>query len=414
MKRNINLFLSGVLLSFALTAQGQRLVSLDSVLSVIRERNPMLKSYKSRSDAMNTYAQGAGSWMAPEAGGGVWMLPYRKTDDPRNRGQFMLSVQQRITNPSKLRANRDYLQSKAAIEEAGEEYVYNELRAQAKTAYYQWVVLLKREKVLQESEKIVQLMLQTAQSRYPYNQGKLGNIYKAEARLQEIRNMQLMNETQVIQKNILINQLMNVPGESRFSIDTTNLIARFTPDPSDTSTLAQSRSDIRRIDQSIRSLQLNQKLEGYQSRPDLTLSFNHMISRSAGMPNQFMLYGMVSIPIAPWSARMYQSNVRGMGQEVEAMKSERSAILNEVQGMTAGMMAEITTLERQIENYEKRIVPALRKNYETLMLAYEQGQEELPMVIDAWETLNMTRLQQLDAVQKFYENVAAYEKQIEK
>ena len=129
---------------------------------------------------------------------------------------------------------------------------------------------------------------------------------------------------------------------------------------------------------------------------------------------EFMLLGMVSIPIAPWSSKMYKSNVKGMGKEIEAMKNERAALLNEVQGMTANMSTEIVTLSKQIENYEKRIIPSLRKNYETLMLAYEQNQEELPIVIDAWETLNMTQMQYLETVQKYYETIVIYEKQLEK
>ena len=352
--------------------------------------------------------------MAPEVGGGLWMLPYKKVDDPRDRGQIMLSVQQKITNPAKLRANQGYLESKAAIEQASETYVFNELRAQARTAYYQWLVLQKKEKVLQENEHIIGLVLKIAEVRYPYNQSKLGNIYKAQGRLEEVRNMLLMNETQRVQKNILLNQLMNAPDDFRFSIDTTNQITHFVPGPLDTIVFTQNRSDIRRIDNSIQSMKLNQVLEGHQSKPDFTLSFNHMLARSSETPNQFMLLGMVSIPIAPWSSKMYKSNVRGMDQEVAAMKSEREAILNELQGMTANMAAEINTLSRQINNYENRIVPALRKNYETLMLAYEQNREELPIVIDAWETLNMTQMQYLDTVQKYYEMIVNYEKQIEK
>ncbi len=406
------------LLAFILLASGairaQQRVSLDSILSAVKERNPMLKSYRLRADAMNAYAKGAKSWMAPEVGGGLWMLPYKKVDDPRDKGQIMLSVQQKFTNPAKLRANQGYLESKAAIEQASESYVFNELRAQVKSAYYQWIVLEKKKEILKDNEEIISLVLKVSQLRYPYNQSKLGNIYKAEGRLQEVRNMILMNDNQIIQKNIVINQLMNIPIDQRFSIDTTSSISQFITESIDSSTFAQNRSDIRRIDKSIQSMRLNQQLEQYQSKPDFNLSFNHMIARGEGMPSQFMLLGMISIPIAPWSSKMYKANIQGMGSEIEAMKSERSAILNELQGMTAGMVTEINTLSRQIDNYEKRIVPALRKNYETVMLAYEENKEELPIVIDAWETLNMTQMQYLETVQKYYEMIVSYEKQLEK
>ena len=412
---NCRLSIALILISIvpALDTRAQ-VITLDSILAVVKERNPMLKSYSSRADAMNAYAKGAKSWMAPEVGGGLWMLPYKQVDDSRDQGQIMLTVQQKFTNPAKLRANQGYLESKAAIEQASETYVFNELRAQAKTAYYQWMILERKKAVLKENEEIISLVLKIAQLRYPYNQSKLGNIYKAEGRLQEVHNMMLMNDNQIVQKNILLNQLMNIPNGVRYSIDTVNKPIQFIQAVADTITFAENRSDIRRIDKSIESMKLNQALENYQSKPDFNLSFNHMIARSNEMPNQFMLLGMISIPIAPWSSKMYKSNIKGMDKEIESMKNERVAILNELQSMTNSMISEINTLSKQIENYEKRIVPALRKNYETLMLAYEENKEELPIVIDAWETLNMTQMQYLETVQKYYEMIVSYEKQIEK
>lgn len=416
MKPNIkNIFIVACLL-LALNAKAQQPVKLDSILHVINESNPMLKDYRYRAEAMTNFAAGAKSLMAPEVGGGPWMFPYSgaKVMDERDKGQIMLSVQQKFTNPAKLRANQSYLNSKADIEKAGETYTYNELRALAKNAFFQWLVLEKKEKILQENEEIIQLVLKISQVRYPYNQSKLGNIYKAEGRLLEVQNMILMNDNEIVQKNILLNQLMNLSKEIRFSIDTTVQYREFVPELVDTTILAQNRSDVRRIDKSILSMRLNQALESNQSKPDFTLGYNHMIPRGSGMPSQFMLLGMVTIPIAPWSSKMYKSNVKGMGSQIESMKWERESILNEVQGMTAGMVNEINTLNQQVSNYEKRIIPVLRKNYETLMLAYEENREELPIVIDAYETLIMAQTQYLDTLRRYYEMIVNYEKLLEK
>lgn len=422
MKRTIRRAMSFRLLATSLllagsihVAQSQSsVISLDSVLVTIKERNPMLKNFSSRAEAMRAYAQGARSWMAPEVGGGLWMLPYKKVDDPRDQGQIMLTVQQKFTNPAKLRANQGYLDSKAGIEQANETFVFNELRAQAKMAYYQWIILEKRKEVLKENEQIIQEVIKIAQLRLPYNQSKLSSVYKAEGRLQEVRNVLLMNENQMEQKNIELNQLMNRPTTLRFSISSINSEPQFKEEEMDTALFTTARSDIRRIDKSIQSIKLNQVLENYQSKPDFSISFNHMIARGAEMPNQFMLLGMISIPIAPWSSKMYKANVKGMSWEIEAMKNERSAILNELQGMTSKMVSEIKTLKRQLENYQQKIIPALNKNYETIMLGYQENKEELPLVIDAWETLNMTQMQYLDTLERYYEMIVKYEKQIEK
>ena len=132
------------------------------------------------------------------------------------------------------------------------------------------------------------------------------------------------------------------------------------------------------------------------------------------MPTQYMLLGMISIPFAPWSSKMYKANIKGMSGQIEAMKRERESILNELQGMTATMVSEINTLNQQISNYERRIIPVLRKNYETLMLAYQENREELPIVIDAYETLIMSQMQYLDTMKRYYEMIVNYEKLLEK
>lgn len=397
-------------------AQAQQSVRLDSILQVINASNPMLKDYRYRAEAMTNFAAGAKSLMAPEVGGGPWMFPYpgTKVMDERDKGQIMLSVQQKFTNPAKLRANQSYLSSKADIEKAGETYTYNELRASAKTAFFQWMVLEKKKNILQENEEIIRLVLKITKVRYPYNQSKLGNIYKAEGRLLEVQNMILMNDNEIVQKNILLNQLMNIPKELRYSIDTTAHYREFVAELVDTATLAQNRSDIRRIDKSIQSMRFNQALEKYQSRPDFTINYNHMIPRGSGMPGQYMLLGMVTIPIAPWSSKMYKSNVKGMGSQIESMKRERESILNELQGMTASMINEVNTLNQQVGNYEKRIIPVLRKNYETLMLGYQENREELYIVLDAYETLIMAQSQYLDTLRRYYETIVTYEKLLEK
>ena len=43
--------------------------------------------------------------------------------------------------------------------------------------------------------------------------------------------------------------------------------------------------------------------------------------------------------------------------------------------------------------YEEQIIPALRRNFQTMQLGYEQNTEELFGLFDAWEALNMTQME---------------------
>ncbi len=411
------LYSIAVLLTLITAPVYAQVMTLDTVLYRINKQNPMLQEYDAKVKALNAYTEGARSWMAPMVGAGTFMTPYpgQTVMEERDRGSVMFSIEQEIPNPAKLNANKNYLQSKAGVEQQARAYQYNTLRAEAKMLYYQWLVAAQKVNVLQENERIAGLMLKLAKIRYPYNQGSLGNIYKVEGRLSEVQNMLLMTQATIEEKSYRLKTLMNIPATDSIMIDTATVVD-FKTNPSiyDTAALGASRSDIKQIDQTIEVMRLNQQLQQYQAKPDFKIRFDHMQPIGNMMPSQFTAMAMVSIPIAPWSSRMYKAEVKGMRYDIEAMKKNREAILNEARGMLAGMATQLTRMKQQLNNYETKIIPALRKNYETVMLAYEENREQLPMVIDGWEAMNMAQMEYLDKVEEYYTMIVRYEKELEK
>jgi outer membrane protein, heavy metal efflux system len=417
MKRStrISVLFTGFLLGSIAFAKAQ-VISLDSVLLLINKQNPMLQEFDNKVKALNTYAEGAKSWMAPMVGAGTFMTPYpnQMLMDERDRGAWMFSFEQEIPNPSKLNANKNYLASKASVEQQNRSAQFNQLRSEAKSLYYKWLVAEQKNKILKENERIMELMLQLAKIRYPYNQGSLGNIYKAEGRLSQVQNMLEMTAGDIEESSFRLKSLMNLPAETTIMVDTTTEISYETNQVIyDTATLSQQRSDIRQIEKTIQVMRLNQQLQRYQARPDFKIRFDHM-QPIGNMPTQFSAMAMVSIPIAPWSSKMYKSEVKGMQYDIEAMKKGREAILLETRGMLAGMASQLNRMKQQLENYDKKIIPALRKNYQTLMLAYEENREQLPIVIDAWEALNMAQMEFLEKNEAYYNMIVSYEKELEK
>ncbi|HMV07463.1 MAG TPA: TolC family protein [Cyclobacteriaceae bacterium] len=411
----IPFFFTGFWLGVFAFASAQ-VITLDSVLHLIDKQNPMLQEYDNKIKALNTYSEGARSQMAPMVGAGTFMTPYpnQMLMDERDKGAWMFSIEQEITNPSKLNANRKYLSSKASVETQNRSAQFNLLRSEAKTMYYQWLVAEEKMKILKENERIMELMIKLARIRYPYNQGGLGNIYKAEGRLSEVQNMIQMTSGTIEESSYRLKGLMNVPVETQIMVDTATVI-KYEPNQLiyDTAALSSQRSDIKQIDKTIEVMRLNQQLQRYQSRPDFKIRFDHM-QPIGNMPTQFTAMAMVSIPIAPWSSKMYKSEVKGMEYDIEAMKKGREAILIETRGMLAGMASQLARMKQQLDNYDKKIIPALKKNYQTLMLAYEENREQLPIVIDAWEALNMAQMEYIEKNQEYFNMIVSYEKELEK
>lgn len=415
---SVGVALIALLLLFPAFAQAQKapVLPLDSILQRIDANNLLLKSYELKAEAYQYNAKAATAWMAPMVGVGTFMTPYpgQMIMDGRDKGSLMLQLEQDIPNFAKQNAQKKYIESKAKVERATRDVTLNDFKAQAKKLYYAWLVAQQKIAVLDKSTQIMQTMKKIEEIRYPFNQSKLGSVYQTTAKLEETENMKRMQLGEIGKAKAWLNSLMNRPGNIDFAIDSTYQPQFVAASNLDTASLAMARKDIQKMDYNIQSMQLNIASMKKQSKPDFRLRFDHMSPLGSGMPKAFSVMGMVSIPIAPWSSKMYKSEVKGMQYEVEAMQMEKAAMLQETQGMLHGMQYQIKTMQQQITAMEKKIIPTLQKTLDVSVLSYRENKMELPEVISAWEALNMMQSNVLDEKLKLYLMIADYEKELYK
>ncbi len=410
-KRGLILLL--VLAGLAHPVSGQ-VLSLDSILLRIREQNPMLRQYERQSDAAYAYAEGARAWMPPMLGVGTFMapLPY-SAEEVEDRGMLMLSLQQDLPNPTKQRARREAAEARALAPLAAGDNAWNMLRTEARMRYYEWLVLLKREPVLRELLSTLELMKKLATLRYTYNQDALGNIFRIDARIEEVRNELLMVESEQRQLNIELNALMNRPLDDRFTIDTTYTPPAVLLPRLDSTVLAARRSDVREVDRSILAMQAAIRNQSVMGLPDFGVRFEPMIPFNNEMPFRFSLMAMVRLPLAPWSAREYRAEIAGMRIEIESMRRMRESLLLQAEGRARALAENIASTRQRLDRYDSAILPALRRNFDAVRLAYEENTAQLPVLVEAWEALNMTAMDYLDLLDSYYQLLADYERETE-
>lgn len=406
----------GILFLFPLQlfAQGNEVLSLDTILARIDNNNLLLQTYNLRAESFKYKAEAGTAWMAPMIGAGTYMTPYpgQKVMDDSDKGSLMFQVEQDIPNPVKLRTQRKYVESQGDVVRATRDITLNNLKAQAKSLYFTWLVSLERIKVLQQNDKIMQTMKKIEQLRYPYNQSQLGGAFRASAKIEENQNMIRMQKGDIARARAWLNGMMNQKGNEFFEIDSTYQPRFLAAVTLDTAALADQRKDIARMDQEIRSMQLNIKSMKSQSKPDFKIRFDHMSPLAGMMPKAYSVMGMISIPIVPWSSKMYKSEVKAMQYDVQAMEREKAAMLQESQGMLYGMQFEIQSMQKRIEAMEEKIIPSLRKTMDSYFLNYQENKMELPPVIDSWEALTMMEMNVLDEKLKLYQMIVDYEKEL--
>jgi outer membrane protein TolC len=407
----LNVILVFVLAWFsALTSLGQ-VVTLDETIETISRNHPRLQQLETRAQALDAYAEGARSWMAPMVGVGTFMTPYPgQNAEEMNKGAIMFSIEQTVPSPGRLKTSSDYMRSQSAIQRSTVQQQRNTLRTEARMAYYRWLAAEKKRSALSASARTLTLMKQLAEVRIPYNQGSIGDVYKLNAKLAETENELTANEANIGQVRAQLLALMNLPTETPLMIDTTLLVHA---DMADTAGLVQRRSDLRELDLRIASMQLNRTAQLAQAKPELKIRFDHMQPLGENMPKQFTAMAMISIPIAPWSSRMYKAESKGMLLDIQAMKDERAAVMLETSGKLAGLSKQLQSMDHHLMGYRQSIIPALEKNFRAAMLAYEENRGQLATVLEGWEALNMMQLEYYNTLEEYYTMVAEYEKELE-
>jgi len=408
-----------VLFAFALgfSSKGQTL-KLDAIIDSITTSHPVVKMYNNEIRSMDEAAKGARSWMAPQIGLGQFMTPYnvglwhREGDIP-GMGSVMVSGEQMFSNKRKLDADERYMKAMSSVEKEKKKATLNELINDAKQYYYVWIILRKKLSVLSENEKILDFMIKNAEIRYKNGLEKISAYYKAKAALGDVKNMQLMIESDIKEKRIRINALMGRNALIDFDIDTTYLLQDYSSVVFDSTLLYNSRSDLKSLDMEINLTRLKQETERQSLKPQFGIRFDNMFG-FGGQPMLYTLMGMVKIPMAKWSSRMNKATIESLNWKTYSIQSQKEMLVNEYSGMAYSMRNEMELKKKQLKLYEENIIPALKNNYKTMQLGYEQNTEELFMLYDAWERLNMKQLEYIELLNQLLQLQVTIERIIEK
>jgi outer membrane protein TolC len=413
--RNSNFYIVICCLILNFNVKSQTL-SLDAVLENIKTNNPQLKMYDADIQSMDAAAKGAKSWMPPQVSTGFFMTPYNtkswKPDEMgTGMGNYMVGVTQMIPNSSRLKADFNYMNAMSSVETENKNYTMNQLKALAKTNYYQWSVLNKKVKIAQDNLLLLDYMIKSMEIRYQYNMDKLPSYFKAKSQYGVLENMIVMLENDISQKRIVLNTLMARDKNTLFEIDSDYKWNDFKEFNSDAASLSENRSDIKSIEKTIALNQLKMEVEKTKLAPEFGIKYDHMFAFGQ-QPQQFSLMGMVTIPM-PWSTKMNKATINSFRIKNESLAWQKEMILNESMGMISGMNTEFLNLKKQYTITEKSIIPALRRNYDTAILAWQNNTADLFVVLEAWDALNMSQIDLQDKLQRILTTQVEIEKQLE-
>lgn len=405
-------------LAFLYTTIDAQQMSLPAVMDSIAAHHPVVKMYNAEIRSMDAAAKGARSWMPPTVGAGLFMTPYnaklwQRDGDMLGMGSAAVSVEQMFPNKKKLDANENLMKAMSSVEKEKLYAALNENFQDAKKLYYSSIVLDKKLKLVKENEKMLDFMIRNAEIRYKNGLAKISAYYKAKAALGSSKNMQLMYENDLRVNRIRLNSLMGRDALSPLEIKPDYQLNDYSLETFDQELFYQNRSDLRGIDREINIAKLKQDLEKQNLKPEFGVKFENMFG-FGGQPMQFSLMLMAKLPFVSWASGMNKANIESLKLKEEALQAQKEMMVNEYSGMAYGMRNELDLNKNQLKLYEDTIIPALKNNYKSMQLGYEQNTEELFMLYDAWEQLNMTQLEYLEILTKALQTQTEIDRLIER
>lgn len=415
MKKKIIVVLIMCLFLMDTQAQDSSYISLNKLLKQVEINYPSIIQYQYSMQALQAKTEGAKSWMPPTFSAGIMRFPYNlmmlnEKNDPMNQAGLAFSVEQMIPNKRKLNAKKDYLNSLADIEKSKSDWTKNELSREAKVLYYYRYINEKKQNILRESGELLNLLITTSENRFSNNQSQLQNIYKAKARLAELKNMQFMLLGMIAESNIGLNILMVRDVNISFKIDTLIEAHNYPIIEADTGNIS-NRSDIMTMSKNIRAMQLEQNLMKVGNRSDFGIRAEHM--QMFGMPNQWSVMGMITIPIVPWSSKMYKAETNAIGFQIQAMEQGKQTMELMAKRMLSEKLTMLGYEYGQYKNYKNEIVPAFENSLQANLLAYKQNTGDFFVLLDAWEMLLMKKMEMNDKLFTILKLEAGYEYEME-
>src|SRR5690348_9529787 len=256
--------------------------SLQQILDSIDANNPGLQQFSLKTKASLAEADASKGWMAPMVGVGVSEFPYGSAPKTGNgmaaRKMVMLHLEQKFPDFSSQQREADYYRSFTAQDIDNRQTMKNVLFSQARMAYYDAYVAEKKLMIVGEQQKQLQLLIQIAEGRLAYNKAALPDIYKARARLSDLKTMRIKISSIVGQATAVINSLMDRPAVASLQVDTTEDLQRGVAAilKVDSGYVSTQRSDIRHITDEIHSMTLKQKALSAGSKPVFGISWDNM------------------------------------------------------------------------------------------------------------------------------------------
>lgn len=407
------LFLGLVMLNSAGFTQDGKVLNLDDLVIEALQNNPALRAARYETEATRTQIKQAKAWEAPQIGIEFFQTPVQSFPNPVKDGmETDYFVQQMIPFPGKISSMTRSARNSAGMSEENYKALERQVIRELKSAYYELYLVQRKIMINAENQDLMRQFVDIAMKQYEVGMGKQPDILRAQTELSNLvtEGINLQQEKQVVEA--MINVLRNRPANEslRFVPDIAAAVPTWTFDQLMPVAVA-SRPELQAMNYNIAMNRAEVSLAKREYFPDLMLRVMYKDMANTGDDFWDVMAGL-SVPLAFWSKGKVTGKVQETSLKVrqaeEVYANMRNMVLFEVQQA----LVKVETNKNLMLLRKNTVIPQAEQTLQSTTAAYQTGETEFLMLIDAYRMLLMARLDYYMAVMDYMASIAALEQAV--
>jgi outer membrane protein, heavy metal efflux system len=257
-----------------------------------------------------------------------------------------------------------------------------ELRAKVLNAYYEYALTATLIRLEQQNTQLLETMARTTEAHNRAGTAGQQDLLKARNEVDLSKNDLANMQAQLLGQRATLNALLNRRPAALLPLPTT-LPSRRSLDYSDDQLLdlaAKQNPELTALAREIRGREEGFKLARLQYLPDFSLSAGTDL---AGIAQNIM--GMITVPVLRREA--IDAAVRQAEANLRAVDAMRRRTGNDVLAQVVANLATLRDADRQLDLFERSILPRARGSVTLTRSAYESGRASLLDLLDAQRSL---------------------------
>jgi outer membrane protein TolC len=402
-----------LLAAFTSYAQTNGKLKLNDLVQEALLNNPQLRGAKNQSLAISKRINQVKAWEAPQVALEFFQTPISAFPNPITKGmETDYSVQQSFPFPGKRSSMGEAATYNANMYESQANALARKIIRDVKSTYYELYLVHMKIQLNKENQELLRKFIEIASKQYEVGMGKQPDIIRAQTELSTLINEGINLDKERISIEAMINTLLSRPANAPLA-ETEEIfenIPKWTYDQ--ISKLSYDyRNELNAMKFNIEMNKAELKVSKLEYFPDIMgkLTYKNM---SGTKDDFFSAMIGVNIPLALWSQDKYTYKVEENELNIKTAQDLLGSMKNMVSFDVQSALVKIESNRNLVELYKNTVIPQSEQTLDVTVAAYQTGKTEFLMLIDAYRTVLMSKLNYYMSVMNFMSSQAALEQAV--